>query len=268
MYRDSLAEKPDSGWKNHATVLFPIVGGLKNKVSRLGEKVVRTPGNHGIARHSLFSVVRSEACENGLIQYRLSSSDYTREYYPFEFQLDLTFQLEEQNLSLTFEISNPDEDEIYYSFGWHPGFATPFLKGEGRKSDCRLVLPKGQIKKYHNNEHCRLTGETSMMAVGGSLDWTEEGLELTSMYAIDEPVQRTVTLEDPHSMVSVRIDFPEFPHLGFWSEPGDEFICIEPWQGMDDHEEQESFDQKVGVVKLEAGKLDRRTIRVTPAKAS
>ena len=104
-----------------------------------------------------------------------------------------------------------------------------------------------------------------MMTVGGPLEWTEEGLELTYMYEIDDPSKRTVTLEDPTSGVSVRMDFPEFPHLGFWSEPGDDFICIEPWQGMDDHEDQETFDQKVGVVKLEAGGVDCRTIRVIPA---
>jgi len=265
MYRDSLAEKPESGWKNHATVLFPIVGGLKNKVSRLGDTIISTPGNHGIARHSLFSVVGTEDGERGLIQYRLSGNEYTREYYPFDFQLDLVFELQGQDLAVTFEISNPGNGAIYYCFGWHPGFSTPFLQGQGKKSDCRLIMRQGQIRKYHNNEHCRLTGETSMMTVGGPLDWTEEELELTYMYGIDDPTNRTVRLEDRHSGVSVRIDFPEFPHLGFWSEPGDDFICIEPWQGMDDHEEQEEFDQKVGVVKLEAGGVDRRTIRVIPA---
>ena len=103
-----------------------------------------------------------------------------------------------------------------------------------------------------------------MISVDGALDWTEEGLELTYMYEIDDPGNRTVRLEDPNLGVAVRVDFPEFPHLGFWSEPGDEFICIEPWQGMDDHEEQEPFDQKVGVVKLRPGGTDRRAIGVTP----
>ena len=265
MFRDSLAEKPESGWKNHATVLFPIVGGLKNKVSKLGDALVSTPGNHGVARHSLFSVVGTETGGRGAIHYRLVSNEYTREYYPFEFQFDLRFELLEQDLAVTFEIFNPGTEAIYYCFGWHPGFSTPFLPGQGQKSDCRLLMPEGRIRRYHNNEHCRLTGETSMMTVDGPLDWTEEGLELTYMFEIDDPSQRTVTLEDPTSGVSVRMEFPEFPHLGFWSEPGDDFICIEPWQGMDDHEDQETFDQKVGVVKLEAGSLDCRVIRVMPA---
>ena len=104
-----------------------------------------------------------------------------------------------------------------------------------------------------------------MMTVGGPLEWTEEGLELTYMYEIDDPSKRAVTLEDPASGVSLRIEFPGFPHLGLWSEPGDDFICIEPWQGMDDHEDQETFDQKIGVVKLEAGGVDCRMIKVIPA---
>jgi galactose mutarotase-like enzyme len=264
MYRDSLAETPDSGWKNHATVLFPIVGGLKNKSSKLGDRTISTPGNHGIARHSLFEVIATDTFEKGAIRYRLRDNDYTRQYYPFGFQLDLVFELRGRNLAATFEISNPGDETIYYCFGWHPGFSTPLIVGNGQKSDCQLMMPPGEIRKYHNNEHCRLTGETSMMAVDGPLDWSEEGLELTYMYGIDEPANRSVKLVDPNAGVSISVDFPEFPHLGFWSEPEENFICIEPWQGMDDHEVQETFDQKVGVVKLEAGGVDSRTIRVTP----
>ena len=33
---------------------------------------------------------------------------------------------------------------------------------------------------------------------------------------------------------------------------------------MDDHEEQEPFDRKLGIVKLEPGCKDKRTITVTP----
>ncbi len=75
---------------------------------------------------------------------------------------------------------------------------------------------------------------------------------------------RQVTLEDPAAKVSIKVEFPEFPHLGFWSEPGYEFICIEPWQGMDDHEDQQPFDLKIGMMQLAPGGKDIRTIKVTP----
>ena len=264
MYRDSQAEKPESGWKNHATVLFPIVGGLKNNQSRLGATVIKSPGNHGVARRSLFSLIETAQQDNATARYRLRANDYTREYYPFDFQLDLTFTLQGKILTVRFEIVNPGSMPLHYCFGWHPGFRTPVIAGKGKKGGCRLVFPEGKIRKYRNNEHCRLTGETEIIDVGGPLEWTEQELEATLMYEIDDPALRTVTLEDPASGVSIRVDFPEMPHLGFWSEPGDEFICIEPWQGMDDHEDQEPFDEKAGVVMLAPGGRDMRTIRVIP----
>ena len=264
MYRDSIAEPPEKGWKNHATILFPIVGGLKNKESRLGGKVIRTPGNHGVARHSDFDLI--ESAHEGIcrIRYRLSANRYTRQYYPFDFQLDIEYELIGNVLKTTFEISNPGRETLLCCWGWHPGFRTPVIPGQGLKADCRLVFGKGEIRRWHNNEHCRLTGETSMLRVGGPLAWTEQELEATLMYEIDDPALRTVTLEDPASEVTIKVDFPDLPHLGLWSEPGDEFICIEPWQGMDDREEQEPFDKKVGVVAIAPGEKKTSTVTVTP----
>lgn len=266
MYRDAVVEPPADGWKNRATVLFPIVGGLKNKRSMLGHRVISTRGNHGFARHSTFELVDTDTSRQALARYCLLPNEELRGYYPFDFSLELEFALKGNELSVTFAITNPSSAEpLYYCFGWHPGFAAPVFPGQGEKADCRLVLPRGTIRKYHNNEHCRLTGETSLLEVGGPLSWTEEELEATLMYGIDDAAMRSVTFEDPAAKVAIRVDFPDFPHLGFWSEPGYDFICIEPWQGMDDHEEQEPFDRKVGVVRLEPGGQDRRTIRVAPS---
>jgi galactose mutarotase-like enzyme len=265
LYRDSQPEPPESGWKNHATILFPIVGGLKNKKSLLGDKVISFRGNHGFARHSEFDLIATGHEGRSILHYRLKPNQEIRGYYPFDFQLDLIYVLQGNVLTVTFDITNPGSEAIYYQSGWHPGFATPFVKGQGSKADCRLILPAGEITKYHNNEHCRLTGETSKVKTGKPLAWTEQELEATLMFEIDNPAQRSVTLEDPASKISVRVDFPEFPHLGFWSEPGFDFICIEPWQGMDDREEQEPFDKKVGIVRLEPGARDLRSIKITPS---
>ncbi|MEA2062159.1 MAG: hypothetical protein U9P14_00550 [Gemmatimonadota bacterium] len=264
-YRDWEAQPPADGWKNHSTILFPIVGGLKDKRSKLGGKVVSTKGNHGFARHSAFELTGTvESGDRAAARYRLLPNEEIRSYYPFDFVLEIEFALEGNSLSATFSITNPGSEPAYYCFGWHPGFAAPLVPGVGKKADCRLVFPYGTIRKYHNNEHCRLTGQTSLVEVGGPLAWTEEELEATMMLGIDDPAMRSVTLEDTAGNISLRVDFPQFPHLGFWSEPGYDFICIEPWQGMDDHEDQEPFDEKVGVVKLEPGAVDRRTIKLTP----
>jgi galactose mutarotase-like enzyme len=264
MYRDSQSEPPEDGWKNHATILFPIVGGIKDNQSKLGETVITSPGNHGVARHSEFELVETSHNDSARIKYRLASNIYTRKYYPFEFRLELTFELVGNSLSVMFDLTNTGEETMHACWGWHPGFSTPLVPGQGSKQDCKLVFPTGKITKYGNNEHCRLTGENTELEVDGALEWTEEELEATMMYAIDDPAMRRVSMEDPNARISVRVDFPDLPHLGFWSEPGDEFICIEPWQGMDDHEEQEPFDQKVGMVAIEAGERKTSKVTVTP----
>ena len=261
---DGLA-KPQDGWKNHATVLFPIVGGLKNKKSQLGDKVISSRGNHGFARHSTFELVGRDTNDKAALIYRLTPNDEIREYYPFNFQLDITYQLSANELTTTFAITNTEKNrDIYFCFGWHPGFKTPVIDGKGNKTDCQILFKKGTYTKYHNNEECRLTGQTSQIELDGPLQWTEDELEATIMLEIDEPANRTCALYDPAAGLKIELDFKEMPHLGLWSEPGCNFICIEPWQGMDDHEQQETFDKKVGIAKLAPGQTDKRSITVRP----
>jgi len=265
LYRDGLAEKPSSGWKNHATVLFPIVGGLKNNKSYLGDKVISSRGNHGFPRHSTFSLVGQDTNDKASLHYRLSADEEIKVYYPFNFEFDIIYQLSGNDITVIISIKNTEEvDDIYYCFGWHPGFKTPVIDGLGSKAECQILLKKGKYRKYHNNEYCRLTGETSEFELDGALERTEEELEATIMLEIDEPNNRICSIYDPAAKLKIEVDFKEFPHLGFWSEPGYNFICVEPWQGMDDHEEQEPFDKKVGVVKLPPGEVDRRSITVRP----
>ncbi|MBW7995196.1 MAG: hypothetical protein FVQ81_01235 [Candidatus Glassbacteria bacterium] len=264
MYRDSETAPPESGWKNRATILFPNVGGLKNNESKLGEVIIKSPGNHGVARHSDFELVETSHDGSARIKYRLAANSYTREYYPFDFQLDITYELVGSTLSVLFEVSNPGRETLHACWGWHPGFRTPLIPGVGSKQDCKLLFPAGKITRYHNNEHCRLTGETSELEIDGPLERTEEELEATLMFGVDDPGMRRISLEDPIAEVAIRVDFPDMPYLGLWSEPGFEFICIEPWQGMDDHEEQETFDNKPGVVAIAPGERKTSKITVTP----
>jgi galactose mutarotase-like enzyme len=41
-------------------------------------------------------------------------------------------------------------------------------------------------------------------------------------------------------------------------------LCIEPWQGVDDHEVQEPFDKKVGMLLLETGEKISRSAKIVP----
>ena len=84
------------------------------------------------------------------------------------------------------------------------------------------------------------------------------------MLEIADKANRTCTLYNPKLERGVKVDFTDFPHFGLWANEGENYFCLEPWQGMDDHEEQEPFDQKVGVVKLKPGESIEKTARITP----
>ena len=265
LYRDHETEPPADGWKNRATILFPLVGGLKNKQSKIGDRIISTRGNHGFVRHSTFDLAETDTSNSAKLIYRMVPNDEIRGYYPFDFVLEVTYELKDGILSVQFDVTNPGSEDIWYCIGWHPGFKAPLINGKGSKADCSLLIPGDTITRWENNEHCRLTGNTNPEDVSGGIKWTEEELEATMMYGVDNPEQRKVTLRDPAAGVDVTVEFEDFPHLGFWSEPGYEFICIEPWQGMDDHEEQETFDKKPGVVCLAPGKKETYRARIVPS---
>jgi hypothetical protein len=55
---------------------------------------------------------------------------------------------------------------------------------------------------------------------------------------------------------SLRLDFPQMPHLGIWTKPGAGFVCLEPWQGFASPAD---FDgelaEKPGIVGLPPGAI-------------
>ncbi len=244
----------DGGWKNHATILFPFVGGLVNKQSKLGDVVVRTGSNHGFARHSMFALAGQEEAEDSAeIHYQLKPNEETREYYPFNFLLDLFYTLVGNKLTLAIQVTNADRRDIHFCFGWHPGFSTDLGLG-GKKEDWQIIFAEGEYDNYRVNDDCFLTGEIKKEHFAGPITWDVKTLERTILLAIEKKENRICKLYNPKVKHGVKVDFGDYQHFGIWAQEGQPFICLEPWQGMDDHIEQEPFDKKVGIVKLSPGK--------------
>jgi galactose mutarotase-like enzyme len=120
------------------------------------------------------------------------------------------------------------------------------------------VLPDGPIDLLGNTEDCYLTGERTRIP-GGRYAFDEPGLDRTYMLDLSgiPPAARVVSLTDPDGF-GVRVRCPDFPHVGLWSDAGAPFLCIEPWQGMDDERVQVAFDRKFGMVLLPPGATDVR----------
>ena len=266
LYRDGIIDPTLAGWKNHATVLFPIVGGLINKTSIYkGSIKISSKGNHGFARHSLFTLKEKKIGDNSAtLGYNISPSSEITGYYPFDFSFDVTYTISKNDLSVEFAVENKEKNRaLPFSIGWHPGFSAPMFSGKGKKADCKILMEKGDYTHVECDKNSKLTGRKKAVHVDEYFPWTEDGLDSTTMLFINDKNKRRVSFFDPNSKVKVAFNFPDFPYLGFWANKGENYICIEPWHGLDDHVNQEPFENKLGLIELAPGKKDTRKISVS-----
>lgn len=93
---------------------------------------------HGFAKDLPFDVVRTEP---DLCELRLLSSEVTRRYYPFEFDLRLIYAIADAELHTLLMVQNTGEGEMPFAAGFHPYFRMP----DRRRSRFRFGL-----KEYWN----------------------------------------------------------------------------------------------------------------------
>jgi galactose mutarotase-like enzyme len=256
----------EGAWKNHATILFPIVGGLKNGASKTATgETIKLQGNHGFARHTEFELVASETVDSAKAIYRIGASAETKAAYPYDFELTLIYELKDDSLSLTFQIQNHDKKKMPCQFGWHPGFSTELGLG-GKRADWTISVPEGLYRQFLvlDTGDSFLTGETKEHLFNGAIPLDDHALYCTLMYDIAKAANRRVRMYNSKLMRGVEVLFHDFPQIGFWANKGQEYLCIEPWQGVDDHEVQEPFDKKVGMLLLETGEKISRSAKIVP----
>ena len=89
-------------WDYRSPILFPNVGSTWQKKMKINGKEYQTR-QHGFAREKEFTCV--EECVEKL-RYQLVSDEETGKYYPFEFVLWITYELQEKQIIVTWEVEN------------------------------------------------------------------------------------------------------------------------------------------------------------------
>ena len=228
--RELLWNGDPEHWDFHAPILFPRVGASSGGVVRVGDEYFPMP-QHGFARRSSFTLMeRGEATA----RFRLSESDASREHYPFRFELDVTYRLEPNALTLRFEVTNTDSRDLPYAIGFHPAFPWP-LTGTG-KDGHRVVFEA---------EESDLVPE---VAAGGLLARRSrrvpmKGKELalspdlfSEALVFLDAKSREMRFEAPDGAAIV-MKTENLPHLAVWSRPTAPFLSLECWSGHADWED-------------------------------
>ncbi len=257
--RELMTNADPAYWTGHAPILFPVVGRPYRDTIRI-DGTEYPMKQHGFARRMAFAVSEQQP---GSVAFTLEATPETRAVYPFDFALTITFVLTDATLSVDVAITNPAEQPLPASFGFHPAFAWPLPYGQDR-ADHRIVFSADEpdTLRMIADDGTIAEGERPSPLEGRTLRLRDD------LFAKDALVWDSVRSDSvtygAETGPQLRIDFPDTPMLGIWTKPGAAYVCVEPWHGIADPEGYDGdFHDKPGVFGIAPGDTKRIALRVT-----
>jgi galactose mutarotase-like enzyme len=235
-------------WAGTAPVLFPVIGGLKDGSYNFEGRQYKLP-SHGFARGSDFSVSRAGTDSAELT---LSASPKSRENYPFEFVLKVSFALERAGIAVRYEVTNTGRGRMLFSIGSHPAFNLPFAGGalenyyvlfEKEEELVRWFFKDGMVEAGKTEE---VFDNSRLISIGRAT--FDQGIMI-----FKHPASREFTIANSRNSRAITVATEGVPYLGIWSKPGGApFLCIEPWHGIPDMSDTSgNLAEKEGIMALE-----------------
>lgn len=235
-------------WKRHAPVLFPIVGKLKKNQTIINGKTYEMC-QHGFARDLEFEPITKL---DNFHSYVLRSNKTTKLRYPFEFELYITYRLDENKLTTIYKVVNKSDVPMPFGIGGHPAFKIDYnelkegnyyLEFEEEEPKIHfLYLVDGLIgTEYAQN---RLKDKRKILLDSHSFDndaMIMKGMSGSKLSLKNRKTGKTI----------ITMDYAGFPYLAVWSKPGAPFLCIEPWKTTADSWKTSGiFAEKTDTIKL------------------
>ena len=253
-------------WPRRAPVLFPIVGCLKNDEAMSAQGPVCLK-RHGIARTREHSIVeRSESS----VTFQLDSDEATRELYPFDFRLNMTYSTDGTSLAQRFAVTNTGDVDLPFTLGGHPAFNVPMPGAEGERfDDYALVFAERWspevpvIDERGLHDFGRMT---RLMDNDRELPLSHELIERHATLVFHDVPKNRVTLVGTRSNHGVELEFDGFDYLGVWTaSPEAPFLAVEPWHGCATaYDESDRFEDKRSTITLAPGERAELAFTVTP----
>jgi galactose mutarotase-like enzyme len=215
-------------WPRHSPVLFPIVGRLHDD-HFLHEGRSYRLGQHGFARDMDFAWTEQSATGCRL---ELRDSAESRALYPFAFQLELTYAIENEALKVRYRLTNIGDVVLPAALGAHPGFAWPILPGVAKEAH-EVRFARAEDAPVHRVANGLLTEEAVSPVIDRVLR-LEPDLFANDALVFTQLTSRSLRYSGRGTPV-LEIAWEGFEQLGIWSKPGGApFLCIEPWHGFAD----------------------------------
>lgn len=252
--REWLWQGDAKWWNKRAPHLFPFIGVTKGGQYE-HEGLIYPMTKHGFARDMDFELTTVEKTQ---LIYTLKSSDKTLKMYPFEFTLQIGYELRGKKLLVSHNVINNDTKTMYFSLGGHPAFNTNLLEESWALSFEREEI----LETFEIDTATGLIGkEKKRIFNEGGVVKLSPDLFKNDALVFEKLESSYVDLLGPQR-AHLRFNFEAFPFMAFWSPMGP-FICLEPWFGMADHVDHTGkLTDKYGVVSLEPNQVFEATYTI------
>jgi galactose mutarotase-like enzyme len=233
-------------WGKHSPVLFPIVGTLKDNFYVYENKKYEL-SRHGFARDLEFEVIQKTENQATL---SLKASEFTKANFPFEFELQISYTLENLELKIGYSIINHGNHKMPYSIGAHPAFALP-----ENFENYTLEFEKQEYLDCFVLENDLIASSYPISLIEKKMPLTYSIFEKDALIFKKIDSKKITILENDLPLLSIKFD--DFKNLGIWTKTDAKFICLEPWLGYSDTSTANGniFD-KEGIIILESKQND------------
>lgn len=247
-------------WSGKNPSLFPIVGNTYTKNYEIDGKTYAMK-NHGLIRYANLQV--KHVSEDTVIM-ELDSNEETLSQYPFPFHYEISYQLQNDTLTITYRITNTGDKEMPFSFGLHPGFRCPLCEGETFEDyNIQFSNPECMQQLVFDK-----TFETPYQLESRNIQMIPCDYALFEQYATliyKHPRSAFVSLKGPKGH-GVDVSIAGYPYFAIWTPKRNApFLCLEPWYGHADYSKVDVlFQDREGMMMLSANKTftTSYTIRV------
>lgn len=204
---------PELSVRGGIPILFPICGNLPdNTYTYKGQQY--TLKQHGFARDLPWEVISSEAKDDlASITLVLSSNEQTRVVYPFDFQVDFTYEFRGDGLKLKQCFTNRSSEPMPFSVGLHPYFSV------SDKTRLGFDIPATQFQDQRMKTTHSFTGE---------FDFNQDEIDV----AFRPLSAQIASVTDKARNLKLSLEWSDTCYgttLVFWTIKGKDYYCLEPW---------------------------------------
>lgn len=239
--KELLWQADPAFWGGQNPTLFPIVGSTYSK-SYQWKGQTYSMKNHGLIRYATLNCIKEDDKQ---IVMQLKSNEETKAQYPFDFTYEIGYELQDNKVVITYNITNDSEEPMPFIFGLHPAFNVPLFEDESFE-DYHIVFPQVENVKQTDLDTAELYEvELSNFALS-----YEEILKAKTLIYQDLKSPYVDLVGKHHT---IRVSIVGYKYLAFWTpKEHAPFICIEPWYGTGDYKELNvSFDKRPNTINLD-----------------